>query len=247
MAISWSRFNRDSNLAAEKLYRRALELAPDNPKAMAFVSTNVAMKVAHGWSKDIGADSAEAYALGQKAVELLPDDTCVLGSFGHTQSCLGRPGDAIGIHERALEIDPNNAWIHGLQAYALTGAGRADEAVGLLTRALRLSPRDAATHWYLSMLSWAYLQLQQLDDAARESQRSISSFGGWPVAWATLGVARAGLDQLDDARNAAEVAIRLDPRISKDGYSRFFKFIVRDKKYSAQLDDWLVKIWPHAA
>ena len=244
MEISWSRFSRESNLEAESIYRKALALAPDNPRAMAFLAGSIGMKVSNGWSEDIEGDAAEAWKLGQRAVAVSPEDSMILNSFGHMNTCLGRHSDGVKILERAIEIDPSSAWGIGLLAFALVGCGRADEAIERINEVLRLSPRDAAVHWYLSMYSWAYLQLGHYEDAAREAQRSINSFAGWQVPWATLAVARAGMGEWDRAREAAEVAASLEPVVDDQGYSKFFRFIVRDETRGAEIAAWLQRVWP---
>ena len=244
MSISWSRFNRDSNLEAEAIYRKALDIEPENGRALAFLATSVAMKVSNGWSNNVTADSYAAWSMGKKAISLLPDDPMVLASYGHLNTCLGKAADAVQILERSNELDPNSAWTMGLLAFALTCCNRAEESIPHLSNALRLSPRDAATHWYLIMLSWSYLQLADFEDAAREAQRSINAFSGWPVPWATLAIARAGLGQFDDASDALAVCRSLDEHSTKEGYTKFFEYVVRDDKGRAAIRTWLEELWP---
>lgn len=243
MAISWSRFNRESNLEAEALYRKALDIEPQNGRALAFLATSIAMKISNGWSENITADSFSAWSMGQKAVSLLPDDPMVLASFGHLNTCLGKASEAVEILRRSNELDPNSAWTMGLLAFALTCCGKADESIPYLTSALRLSPRDAAIHWYLTMLSWAYLQLGNFADAAREAQRSINVFSGWSVPWATLAVARAGLGQFDDARDAFATCQDLDPQSTMEGFAKFFAYVIRDEPGRNAIRQWLEDLW----
>jgi TolB-like protein len=244
MAISWSRFNRDSNLEAEAIYRKALDIEPENGRALAFLATSIAMKVSNGWSDKVAADSYAAWSMGKKAVDRLPDDPMVLASYGHLNTCLGKAAEAVQILERSNELDPNSAWTMGLLAFALTCCGRAEESIPYVGNALRLSPRDAASHWYLTMLSWSYLQLANYEDAAREAQRSINAFSGWAVPWATLAVARAGLGQFDDARDALDVCRGLDERSTREGFTKFFEYVVRDDEGRAAIRKWLEELWP---
>jgi TolB-like protein len=70
MAISWARFNRDSNIEAEAIYRKALDIEPENGRALAFLATSIAMKISNGWSDNITADSYSAWSMGKKAIAL---------------------------------------------------------------------------------------------------------------------------------------------------------------------------------
>ncbi|MEL7450781.1 MAG: winged helix-turn-helix domain-containing protein, partial [Pseudomonadota bacterium] len=165
MAISWSRFNRESNLEAEAIYREALEIEPNNGRTLAYLAMSIAMKVSNGWSDNVPEDVKTAWTMGDRAVGLLPDDPLVLASYGHLNTCLGKAAQAVEVLSRSLELDPNSAWSNGLLSFALTCCNRADEAIAQVTKALRLSPRDAAIHWYLTMLAWAYLQQAHYEDA----------------------------------------------------------------------------------
>ena len=244
MNASWSRFNRESNLEAEALYRKALEIEPQNGRALAFLANSLAMKVSNGWSENVTADSYAAWSMGKQGADALPGDPMVLASYGHVHTCLGEAARAVDILQRSQELDPNSAWCMGLLALALICSDRGDEAIVQVTNALRLSPRDQATHWYLSMLSWVYLQQGQFDDCAREAQRSINAFSGWSPPWVTLGLARAALGQLDDALEAIKTGRQLDPFVTREGYRRYFDYVVRDARIRASIHDWLAAIWP---
>ena len=246
IAMSWSRFSRQSNLEAESLYRKALELAPANPAALALLGSSLAMKVSNGWSDALETDAAEAWRMGKEAMNIAPDDAMVLTHWGHTHYCLGRAGDAVPIYERARELDPSSAMTLGLMSLALIGSGRATDALESVSQALLLSPRDVALHWYLSAYSFAYLQLGQYEDAAREARRAVASFRGWQPPWVALAIGLAGVGQWQDARAAAQTAADLEPLVGKDGFKKYFRHVVRDDARSEQIDAWLDDIWPAA-
>jgi hypothetical protein len=94
------------------------------------------------------------------------------------------------------------------------------------------------------MLSWSYLQLADYEDAAREARRSINAFSGWSVPWATLAIAHAGLGQFDEASDALAVCRGLDEDSTRDGYAKFFGYVVRDDEGRAAIQSWLEQLWP---
>ena len=244
MSISWSRFSRESNGEAEALYRQALQIEPDNARAKAFLANSIAMKISNGWSDNLVADQYEAWTLANAAKGYLPDDALVIGNVGHLHTCLGKAAEGAEILRRACELDPNSVWCKGVRALALTCSGRAEEAILEVTQALRLSPRDAAAHWFLATLAWAYLQQRHFEDAAREAQRSINAYAGWPAPWATLAVARMALGQEDDAVDAIKVCHQLSPDSTRAGHSKFLRYAVRDDSLANEIDDWLAMLWP---
>jgi len=242
--ISWSRFNRESNLQAEQAYRAALAIEPDNGRALIFLATSLAMKISNGWSENIAADSHAAWSMGKKGVDSLPNDPLVLASFGHIHTCLGEAAKGVEYLERSLELDPNSAWSMGLLALALTCSGRAGDAIPQVTAALRLSPRDEATHWFLANLAWAYLHQKHYDDAAREAQRSVNAYPGWAPPWVTLAVAQAALGQVPEGREAIAECRKIDGCVTRDGFARYFDYIVKDEQHRQFIRARLREVWP---
>jgi len=64
------------------------------------------------------------------------------------------------------------------------------------------------------------------------------------VPWATLAIAHAGLGQFDDARDALAVSRSLDEHSTREGYAKFFGYVVRDDKGRAAIQEWLAELWP---
>jgi TolB-like protein/Flp pilus assembly protein TadD len=243
MAISWSTFNKASNLAAEALYRRAVAVAPEDPRAHAFLANCLAMKVVNGWSDDVEADHGEAWRQVREALDIAPDDPIVLGQVGHAHTCLQEPDTAVRLLKRSIELDPNGAFSIGVSAYALTAVGRAEEAVAAANEVMRRSPRDPSAHWNLVMGAWAYLQLEQFDVCAARCQASIDHYDGWQPPWITLGVARAELGDVAGAVMAIKQGRRLARDIPLSGYQDFFRFMSRDVAQGDRVAEVLAGIW----
>ena len=132
----------------------------------------------------------------------------------------------------------------GLIALALTGAGRAEDAIQSISRALILSPRDVALHWYLSAYAFAYIQLDQFEDAVREAKRAVASYPGWQPPWVALAIGLAGVGQWEEARAAAQSAAELEPSVGKDGFKKYFRHVAQDAERAERIDAWLDRVWP---
>jgi Tfp pilus assembly protein PilF len=153
---------------AERLYRRGLELAPDNPE----------LRNALGWTlfqEGRTADAAPEYEraltanpsyakahdnLALALVELgqleeaarhfetslaLEPKAEILSDLGFTMARLGRPEEALADYRKALQLDPNCASAHFNLAVAFTQAGQLEKAESHYREALRGKP-TAETH-----------------------------------------------------------------------------------------------------
>ena len=243
MAISWSAFNSASNREAEGLYRRAVAMAPEDPRAHAFLANCLAMKLVNGWSDDPKADHGEAWQEVRRALDLAPDDPIVLGQVGHAHTCLLDPQTAVRLLTRSIELDPNGAFSIGVLAYALTACGRAEEALAATADVMRRSPRDPSANWYLAMGAWAHLQLEQFEACRAQCQAAIDHYDGWQPPWITLGVARRLLGDTAGAVQAIKYGRRLAREIPLSGYQDFFRFMARDDAQGGRVAEVLAGIW----
>lgn len=240
-AISWSSFNRDSNLEAETLYRRAAAIAPDDPRAHAFLANCLAMKFTNGWCEDFEATHREAWQEVRKALDLAPNDPIVLGQVGHAHTCLYEPDTAVRLLRRSIELDPNGCFSIGVLCYALTATGQAREALDAFAEVMRRSPRDPSVHWYLAMASWAHLQLEEFETGLERCQASIDHYDGWQPPWVTLALLRAITGDRAGADAAMRQGRRLAPTTPRWGFQDFFRYVAKDKaqgdRYAALLED----------
>lgn len=243
IAVSWSTFNNETNLEAEKLYRRAIGISPQDARAHAFLATSLAMKVTNGWSDAVHDERKEAWIEGQKALDLDPEDPMVLGQLGHLNTCLLHPEAALHLLDRSVELDPNNAFSIAIRAFALTAMKRAEEAVVAVEQAMRRSPRDPAVHWFLAMKSWAYLQLEQYRECADTARKSISAYSGWQPPWITLGLALAALGDFKEASYVVKQGRRIATRVPLFGFQDFLRYIARDDEQGEEHSILLERIW----
>jgi hypothetical protein len=54
------------------------------------------------------------------------------------------------------------------------------------------------------------------------------------------------LGQFDEARQALETCRKLDEYATRDGYAKFFAYIVRDGAGRTAMHDWLDELWVEA-
>ena len=172
---------------AEKLYRRLLELQPDDGNALHFLgmllhqrgrrdealpllerSVAIDPNVA-AWHNNLGNALLEA-GRGQEAADayvrcsdLDPGNLEVLNNLGCMLMRIGRHGEADAAFERLLALKPDFADAHSNYATLLCRTQRLPEAFKHYARALELQPGDLRTRRLLGVV---YAQSGRLEEAA---------------------------------------------------------------------------------
>lgn len=123
---------RTGNVAkAVQLFRKALELNPDNHQALNWLG--------YLWA-DKGENLTEARQFIEKAVQLDPDNGAYRDSLGWVLFKQGRAGEAVPHLRRAAELEKNDPTILSHLADALLQLGQRAEAVQLLQKAAAAAP-----------------------------------------------------------------------------------------------------------
>lgn len=200
--------------ASIRLYREAIALDPE--LALARAQKALIMALAKRWGLLQGdAAEAEARAEAEKALQMEPTRSEVLGCAGCALADLGDAERGRTFLERAIEENPGNA-----QAWAALGAihimqKNYEAGVEALRRGLRTSPTDYRRTVWLSALCGGLARLERLDealDAARAACRSDARFYPARLVHAMV-LAKLGRDP--EAAKALAEARRIRPRLSK--------------------------------
>ena len=181
----------------EHLIRRALEVDPDHPVALAELAATFRLLRRY----------EEALALLERRRRERPDDYGVLADIGRCLSGLGRYGEAEDMLRRALEGLDNAPTRYEL-GLVLDRAGRPGDAIAEYRRALDRNPNHLET---LNNLGVVLAVQGRMDEAARHFERVIAVDPGNAGAHANLGHARAAAGARAGAERAFREALRLDP------------------------------------
>jgi predicted TPR repeat methyltransferase len=128
--------------AAADLYRRILELAPDQPDALHYSGV-----LAHQQGR-----SEEALALIERSLELEPDRADWHSNLGNVLQGRERLDDAVGAYRRAIEIDPDHANAYCNLGVLLRARGELAEAEETYRTAIRLDLRHRDAYTNLGIL-----------------------------------------------------------------------------------------------
>jgi TolB-like protein len=209
-SAGWSEDAVDSSV---RLLREAIALDPK--LALAHAQKALIMALASNWGLLGGDDPREeARADAEKALELEPTKSEVLGCAGCALADLGHTERAQPLLERAIEENPNNA-----QAWCALGAIQVlrrqyEQAVESLRRGLRISPTDYRRSIWLTFFASALVRLEKFDEALTAAQgacRADSKFYPAPIV---LAVVLTKLGKKVEVMKALTEARRIRPRLA---------------------------------
>jgi len=145
--------------------------------------------------------------LSERAFQLDPADTRVVGVRGTALALAGRSEQATDMLERQIGLNRNDASAWFWLGYALTTLGRSDEAIAALAQARRLSPRDPNLNGIFLVTAAAHLYLGHDREALEWARRSVLERPLHAVAHSWVAAAAANLGETDTA-NAALAEFR---------------------------------------
>ena len=129
---------------AESLFRKCIQLDPDNDGACNYLGFMWAEKGVH---------LNEALDLIQKAVKAEPNNGAYIDSLGWVLFKLGRTDEALVQMRRAVELTKDDATVYDHLADVLLKLGKIDEALLVLRKAQQLDPQNKSISQKLQKLN----------------------------------------------------------------------------------------------
>lgn len=206
------KFTRAGMIRARELYEGAHQADPDWARPLAGLASVDWYEAKQGWSASREASIQSGIELAQRAIQMDPDEPQGYQTLGNLYALQGQGNRAIALRRKAAEQAPNDlAAVAGL-ATRLKDFGGEEEAVGLFEQAMRLSPKHP---WWVP---WAYgVSLHLVDrkeEAVQSYKKAIALNPTHVLPQAFLAAVYSDLGRIDDAKTAADAAMRLDPKIT---------------------------------
>jgi tetratricopeptide (TPR) repeat protein len=154
---------------------------------------------------------AAAEAILIKALSLAPEHALTHLGLGAVLINTSRAAQGIAECERALALDRNLAGAHALIGTGKYFIGRAEETEAHTQEALRLSPRDTHAYLWMAAAGFAKFLLSNDEEAVALLRRAIELNRSYPQAQFWLAAALAHLGRLNEARDATNAGLLLNP------------------------------------
>ncbi|WP_298824838.1 tetratricopeptide repeat protein [uncultured Piscinibacter sp.] len=212
--LQFPRATPDSVLEARQLLERARIRDPASAPAFALLAQTYNVDVAQRWLILRGATREQwlqhADRLSERAFQLDPADSRVVGVRATTLALAGRSDQAVELLERQIGLNRNDASAWFWLGYARCTLGRQDEAIAALEQARRLSPRDPNLNGIFLVTAASHLYLGHDREALEWARRSVIERPLHAVAHSWVAAAAANLGETETARAAlAEFRRRL--------------------------------------
>jgi tetratricopeptide (TPR) repeat protein len=134
----------DLDAAINKYYRRALEIAPNNPKVM----------LAMGKALFLTGQRKEARAFFQQTIELDPKSDEAYFQMGVILQIDKNLQEAVRMFLKALALQPENENVYNNLGVALLEQKKFPEAIKYLNKALDINPENINARYNLGMSFW---------------------------------------------------------------------------------------------
>lgn len=219
-----SRHDETSFGETRTLLDRAIELDPNNARALATRAASTATAIAFGLSEDPEGDEKLAYRDSEAALHIAPTDSLVL--WGRAWPTAFFEGFAVGLPfiEKAVAADPNDPHLRVDYAQMLGQNGRTEEARPQIEAAFRLSPKDPRQYIWYGVLAYIELQEGDIEGALAHCELSIS-FAQYSPAYMLKIIIHVLREEEDEARRTIE---QLAQNVSwKDPAEHFRDFMAR--------------------
>jgi adenylate cyclase len=187
------RFNGEDNAEAQRLFNRAVAVAPNFAPAQSGLTHALYFSLMHGYAADRPTTLVEAYDAGRRAVAADERDADAHFALGRILYLRHDLDTSIAEFETAIGHNPNLAHAYIGFGTALVYAGQFDRAVENLELAVRLSPNDPLLWLVLAVKAMALICSEQYEGAAevagqatRHPNAAWTAPASWLRPWDTL-------------------------------------------------------------
>jgi adenylate cyclase len=200
------RFNRESNLEAQRESEAALALDPDYARAHMVLAWAHLYAYWSVWTEDPPEALERACQAAQKAISADRNDFWGYAALGFAELSMGRHDRALSAVDRAVALSPNNADARAIRAMVLNFLGHPEEALEEMERAVRLNPHHP--DWYLIGLGRIHYMLGRHEDTIPPLQRLVDNAPDLAFGRLSLAANYLAVGRLEDGR--AEIAAVLE-------------------------------------
>ncbi|MET0744874.1 MAG: BTAD domain-containing putative transcriptional regulator [Microvirga sp.] len=217
--------DREKYAEAGRLLGEAVEIDPENAKALSWSAFWHVWDTGQGWAEDIERSLATAQGLALRAIRLDPENAEALGLYAHICAFLEHDFDtALHYFDRALRLNPNLAFIWAMSAPTYCYVGQPDRAIEHMDRYRELAPFDPHFQFWEGVYTIAYTFKGEYETAARFGRRAVKANPTFSNDYKPLIAALGHLGRTEDAAPYVERLLQLEPNFTVAYFGRTYPF-----------------------
>jgi TolB-like protein len=231
----------ETNKSIEEL-RKATADEPEYAYAHSMLAWILQYRAINGLTDDARADTAEATTHLEKGLSLAPDDPFNLNICSGAVGYLGQFEKSVELCERALSIDPHFADIYFNLGLAYIHLEQFDKAEAALDRVEQMAPGGPMSRyydWYRAMLR---IRQGRYEDVVQLARSTIDQAPRYTSPYITLAVALLELGRPEEAREAIERALTVNPRLTFERLK--LHTVVTGGEHGREHAKKIQEIWP---
>jgi tetratricopeptide (TPR) repeat protein len=198
-------------IEAQKLLRRAIDLAPNYALPKALLSWTTLWDMSRGWLEADSTVLTRARDLAHQAIACDDDEAWGHMALGIYLTRVGELRDARSAFQEALDRNPSFALARGFLGAANIYLGDLDEGRRHLLETIRLSPNDPLLPMCYSGLSSCVVLQGHYEQAIDWASKAVRLNASYLPGIRNLVVAQAASGDLDRAHAAVSQLLALDP------------------------------------
>lgn len=211
--------SQDDFKRAYKLLEALIDRVPRQPIPQAWLAKWHVLQVQQGWASDPKQTAQRALASARRALDADPQSSLALAIDGmvHT-NLLKRLDIAEERYGLAIEANPNDSLAWLLKGTMHAFRGESVPAVEGTQHALSLSPLDPMRYFYDSLAATALNAAGKFESALEIAKRSLRANRSHTSTLRTIAIAEWQLGRKDQARQAVQELLRLEPSLTVSGF-----------------------------
>lgn len=229
------RFDRESNLEAQRLFRRAIEFDAQFAEAHARLAYCAVLEMVYFDALPTLGSLDEALAMARRAASIDDRDAFAHLSVARVHLARREYDDALAECRASIELNPTLAQAYCAMGDALSYSGKLEDAIVQFEKALKLSPQDPWRWAFYSYQALAYVFLHRYESAVEAARMALRVPNCQYWANAHLAAALGHLGRLPEARAAVQELIQRKAEFTL-AYARQHLFYLDDQR---QLEHYL--------
>jgi adenylate cyclase len=213
---------RTGNVAARGLLERAIVLDPGYAAAYAVIAYTYVLDYINAWSSDPEESLRIGQETAQRAAAMAVDEPIAHFALGMAYLWSRQLDRAQAEAQRCIALSPNSGEFLRLMAHVQIFSGDPAGAIETLKTYMRLDPHYTETA--LQFLAEARFSLGEYDGAIAAIDQRLARNPQSETAYALLASCYGHLGRAEEARQAWEQALRINPKFSIDRRRRVLPF-----------------------